>query len=310
MRTIVLLGSQRLQPTLAEAVRAVGVRGPVAAVTAGWEERENEIDELSEHLARPVVNLHLHDRGEDVFRRDPELFAAWQERRTRLRELQDIHLLRLDHKMHALRDLRKRHGREELLAPERRDAMDEVRHIDAHHLARVGAIHAEWEARWRPAERDSLAGHRRELELMAAEVGSLAVAGGNVAVLINRLRLFGVMDIFREHTVFAWSAGAMTMTERIVIYHDDPPWGRGNPIILGPGFGVCPGIVALPHAHRRLRLDRPSRLRLWNERFAPLACVALEDGAWIVQRDGQYVAQSGGVRQFGADGHLKEFLAA
>jgi hypothetical protein len=124
------------------------------------------------------------------------------------------------------------------------------------------------------------------------------------------MRLLGVVDTFRDHTVFAWSAGAIAMTERVVLYHDDPPWGRGNPMILGPGFGVCPGIVALPHAHRRLRLDRPSRLRLWQERFAPLDCVTLDDGAWLAFRGGRFVASEGGVRKFDENGHLAEFLAA
>src|SRR5947207_8912415 len=60
MPEVVLLGPQRLKPTLVQAFRDLRVEGPVAAVTAGWEEREEEIDELSEHLARPVENLSLH----------------------------------------------------------------------------------------------------------------------------------------------------------------------------------------------------------------------------------------------------------
>ena len=72
MRRIVLLGPQRLKPTLIDAVKKLDVRGDFAAVTAGWQEREDEIDELSAHLDRPVTNLRLHARGEDVFQRDPE----------------------------------------------------------------------------------------------------------------------------------------------------------------------------------------------------------------------------------------------
>jgi hypothetical protein len=295
---------------LIQAVEAVGVRGPIAAVTAGWEEREDEIDELREHLGRRVVNLHVHARSEDVFRTDGEFLRAWQDRRTLMRELQDVHRLRLDHLMRALRDLRKRPGRADLLDPERASALDDVRRLDDAHLRRVAELHAEFDDRWRPIERDAVAGHRHEIAAIASECGAIAVAGGNVAVLLNRMRLFGVMDLFRRHTVFAWSAGAIAMTERVVLYHDDPPWGRGNPIILGPGFGVCPGIVALPHAHRRLRLDRPSRLQLWHERFAPLHCVTMDDGSWLIARGGRFVASRGGVQVFGRDGHLAEFLAA
>lgn len=288
----------------------MGVEGPIAAVTAGWEEREDEIDELKAHLGRRVVNLHIHARSEDVYRRDPEFLKAWQERRGRLRDLQEIHRLRLDHLMRALRDLRKIEGREELLAPERDSALEDVRRLDDGHVRRTDEILDEFESRWVPRQRDAVAEHHRELSKIAGECGAIAVAGGNVAVLLNRMRLFDVMGIFRRQTVFAWSAGAMAMTDRVVIFHDDPPWGRGNPIILGSGFGLCPGIVALPHAHRRLNLDRPSRLRLWHERFEPRQCVAFDDGAWLIARGGRFVASAGGVRRFGHDGHLSEFLAA
>ena len=310
MRTIVLLGPQRLQPTLVQAVEAVGVEGPIAAITAGWEEREDEIDELTQHLGRRVVNLHLHARSEDVFRRDPEFFRAWQERRATRREMHETHRERLDHLMLAHRDLRRREGRSEVLDPERAAALDDVRRLDAHHVARVVQIERDFAERWRPTDRAPVAEHRAELARIAADCGTLAVAGGNVAILLNRMRLFGIVDLFAEQTVFAWSAGAMALTERVVLYHDDPPWGRGNPIILAPGFGLCRGIVALPHAHRRLTLDRPTRLRLWHERFAPLHCVAFDDGAWLIFRDGRVAATAGGVRRFGHDGRLVEFAAA
>jgi hypothetical protein len=297
-----------------QAVEAVGVDGPIAAVTAGWEEREDEIDELSQHLGRRVVNLRVHARGEDVFRSDAELFRAWQERRTRHRDLQDVHRFRLDAAMRVLRDLRKREGREDVLAPEREGALAHVRELDAHHLRRTAEIELEFASTWKPWERDAVVRQRLEIERVARDAGALAVAGGNVAVIANRMRLFGVMDLFGQHPVFAWSAGAMAMTERIVIFHDDPPWGRGNPVILGPGFGVCRGLVALPHARRRIRLDRPSRLRLWHARFAPLECVAFDDGSMLVFRSGrqgsEWVASSGGVRRFGPDGQLVELGTA
>lgn len=98
MRTVVLLGPQRLRPTLVEAVDRAGVTGAVAAVTAGWQEREDEIDELSAHLRRPVVNLGLHRRGEDVLARDPEFLLAYGDLLDRRRKLQDLYRIRLDRK--------------------------------------------------------------------------------------------------------------------------------------------------------------------------------------------------------------------
>lgn len=288
----------------------MGAQGPIAAVTAGWEEREDEIDELRQHLGRRVVNLHVHARAEDVFRRDAEFFGAWQDRRAQLRELEDVYRGRLDHLMHALRDLRKRVGRDDVLIAEREDALEDVRRLDAHHLDRVAEVEDAFQRRWRPLERPWVAAHRREISAIATECGGLAVAGGNVAVIMNRMRLFGVLDLFPGRTIFAWSAGAMAMTSQVVLYHDDPPWGRGNPVILGAGFGVCPGILALPHAHRRLRLDKPSRLKLWHDRFEPFDCIAFDDGSWLVFRDGLPATAAGGVRRFGRDGRLVEYLAA
>lgn len=292
-----------------QAVESVGVDGPIAAVTAGWEERENEIDELRDHLGRRVVNLRLYGRAEEAFARDPEFFHAWQERRGRLREMLDLYRVRLDAMMRGLRELRKRQGREDLLAVERAAAIDDVRRLDAHHLGWIQAEHAAFEARWRPWNRDAIAAHRRDILRIARACGALAVAGGNVAVLVNRLRLFGIDELFDDHAIFAWSAGAMALTERVVLYHDDPPQGRGNPAVLGPGLGAVRGIVALPHAHRRLRLDRPSRLSLWAARFAPADCLAFDDSSATVWRRGRLAAVRGGVRRFTADGKLEEVAA-
>ncbi|MDH3254578.1 MAG: hypothetical protein OEM62_06265, partial [Acidobacteriota bacterium] len=65
MSWIVLLGPQRLRPKLADVVRQMNVSGQIAAVTAGWEEREQEDDELAEHLGGRTVNLELYRRGEE-----------------------------------------------------------------------------------------------------------------------------------------------------------------------------------------------------------------------------------------------------
>ncbi len=57
MHPLTLLGPQRLRPTLAAAFDELGISGQVAAVTAGWQEREAEVEEMKEHLGRPVVDL-------------------------------------------------------------------------------------------------------------------------------------------------------------------------------------------------------------------------------------------------------------
>lgn len=289
-----------------QAVEAAGVEGSILAITAGWEEREDEIDELRSHLGRRVLNLHLHRRGEEIYESDPEFLRAVVSRRAALREAQDLYRIRLDRAVQALRDLRMHGGTPALLEEAQRAALDDLRRLDTWHTERMTEIVREWEQKWRPYERLSVAPHIRAIQALADEGPALAIAGGNVAILLNRLHLFGIGHIFARHTIFAWSAGAMALTERIVVYHDDPPQGRGNPEVLRPGLGLVRGIVALPHAHRRIRLDRPSRLRLWHHRFAPLMCMALEDGSWARFDNGRLAAVTPGVRTFNASGHIEE----
>src|SRR5205085_11894976 len=95
---VVLLGAQRFDPTLAAALSRQYVTGRIALVTAGWQERESEDEDLREHLApRETVNLILHARGEQLFRHDPELRAAHRERQQALRHRQHLYRIPDEH---------------------------------------------------------------------------------------------------------------------------------------------------------------------------------------------------------------------
>jgi hypothetical protein len=296
MATVVLLGPQRFTPTLGEAVAATGFAGRLASVTAGWQEREGEDLELHEHLGERTVNLMLYARAEDAFERDPELFSSHRERQGRLRELQAIYRSRLVPLREAARQLLVREGDPDLLEPERADAMTALARLDAHHLARVEAIDAEFEARLRPLERPAVLNHRRGIERILKKTSGFAIAGGHVAVLINRLRLFGLGPTIAERPLFAWSAGAMAAASRIVLFHDSPPQGAGVPEVLESGLGVVRGLVPLPHARRRLRLDDPRRVAFMARRFAPEVALALDDGARVVIESGRIVSAVGAQR--------------
>jgi len=294
---LVLLGPQRLRPTLKEAVDALGVTGRVATVTAGWEEREGEDAELDAHLAGRTLNLDLFPRAEEVFREDPEVYAAFVARREAMRALSDVHRPRLHGALQGARDLlaRRRSRPEEaaLLDPEVEQALAVVRDLDAHHLERVRAVDAEFaEAAW-AAPRASVERHRSEVRARLADVELLAIAGGHVGVLLNRLRLFDVLSAHGERPVVAWSAGAMALTERVVLFHDSPPQGRGDAEVYGPGLGLAPGLVALPHARRRLDLDDPDRVELLARRFAPATCAAMDEGARLERGSGGWVLDGG-----------------
>jgi peptidase E len=281
---LILLGPQRLRPTLVNALDSLRIEGTVAAVTAGWQEREEEVDELREHVDRPVVNLLLHARAEQLFEQDPELLAGYRARQEELRELQRLYRARLAHALAASRELFATDAEPELLLPERKSAIGSVRRLDHHHLRRVRQVHQEFEQRYAPWERPSVARVREQLAEQLADASALAIAGGHVAILLNRLRLFGVLELARELPIVAWSAGAMVLGDQLVLFHDSPPQGPGDAEVLETGLGLFDNLLPLPHARRRLRLNDPVRVALFARRFAPARCVALDEGSRIERR--------------------------
>lgn len=283
-RATAILGPQRREPTLAATLDELGVEGPVAVVTAGWQEREEEVEEMRAHLGRPVVPLRLYARAEQVFAADPRLAAAYRARQDRLKQLQELYRLRLAHSLEAARQLMARDGPPELLDPERRAAIEAVRALDAAHLARIAREHAAFTAAVEPASRPAVARHRHELARQLAGARALAVAGGHVAVLLNRLRLFAVAELAAELPTVAWSAGAMALAGTVVLFHDSPPQGAGDAEVLEAGLGLFTDALPLPHARSRLRLGDPLRVALFARRFAPAACVALEAGSRLLRR--------------------------
>ncbi|HVS20065.1 MAG TPA: hypothetical protein VMT18_15785, partial [Planctomycetota bacterium] len=133
-RTVTLIGPQRTEPTLAAVVESLGLRGRLAAITAGWEEREGEDQELRDHLGGRVVNLRVHERCERVYQADAELFAAMRERFDRQRRLQELYRVRLSHALEAARVLLRRRadvGVADLIGAATEEALEGLREIDA-----------------------------------------------------------------------------------------------------------------------------------------------------------------------------------
>jgi len=71
-----------------------------------------------------------------------------------------------------------------------------------------------------------------------------------------------------------------------VLFHDSPPWGPGHAEAGEVGLGLVPGVVALPHASERLRLDDAGRVSRFARRFEPDACVLLDAGVRLEWMDG------------------------
>ncbi len=297
-RPIILLGPQRQQPGVGKAVADLGILGPLAVVTAGWEERELEDEELIRELERSqnqggshqTINLSLFPRADEVFTHHPALRELMAERENRRKMLRELYNLRLAPQLVACRELLNRvdldaHDRPDdpLYDPEIDDAIEGVRRLDDHHLARVSELEAEMAERFAGDHVDHpvLLHHRRQVAELVAASGALLIAGGHVGTLMSVLRLFDVMNLAADKPVVAWSAGAMAIGERVVLFHDSPARGAGDAEVFGPGFGLVPGIIPLPHARHRIALDDRRRVALMARRFAPSVCVGLDYTARI-----------------------------
>ena len=306
---VILLGPQR-RPTLDVVVRSLGLSGPVATVTAGWQEREPDDAELSRVLGGRDVNLGLYRRWLNVQDRDPDYTAGAGRLDGILTELQELYLLRLDHALRAVYALQRRDRslRDRLRSEAVSEALAAVRELDAAHLRRVNETRLEFFGRLRPHDRPVIAEHRAAVSAVLAEAAALVVAGGHVGVLAEVLHLFNVAAALNGAPVIAWSAGAMALTDRIVLFHDRAPQGPGHPEVYGSGLSVVRGGVLLPHARARLLLGDTARMAIFARRFAPARCVLLEAGTRVeAGRDGAWPA---GTRVLGEDGHVTALAAA
>ena len=285
-----LLGPQYRMPNLRECLEGMAVAGPLVVVTAGWQDREGEIEELRAHVGCPVTDLGLYVRAEHAYADDPPLAAAARERQERLQELQDHYRLRLHALMAAVEELAPAAEESPARRAARRAALGDVRRLDRHHLAATAREHTAFARRWQHAPRPSLAPHRAALGAAIAGAAAVLIAGGHVAVLLNRLRLFGLGPVLERKPLVAWSAGAMALSDRVVLFHDRPPQGAAHAEVLEPGLGLIAGIVALPHAAERLTLNEPARVQVFARRFAPARCLALEHGSLVRWHRGRLAA--------------------
>ena len=274
-RAIVLLGAQRFDPTLGEAVAELKIEGKIATITAGWQEREEEDDDLREHLGGRAVNLRLHARAEEVFKEDTELQEAHREMQTILRHRQDFYRIRMEHALDAQHVIEHRKAPPEILEDEARSSIQAIREIDRMHLERCVRDREAFDAHVKPHSRPSIAKHIAEIKELLKDCDGLAIAGGHVASLLNRLRLFDIENLATGKTLFAWCAGAMAVSERVVIFHHSPPQGQGAAEVLDQGLGLAGGVVVLPQPELRLKLEDRERIQIMARRFAPATCLAM-----------------------------------
>lgn len=283
------LGPQYRTPNLRACLDAMGARGPLVAITAGWQEREGELDELSTHVGAAVTDLGLYVRTEHVYAEDPPLARAYRERQDVLQEIQEHYRTRLVGLKSVFEQLGAIEGDTPALKHARRAVLGDIRRLDRQHVASAVREHASFTRQWHPARRASLVPHVAALKREIERASAVLVAGGHVAVLLNRMRLFGLGGLLKGKPLIAWSAGAMAVSERVVLFHDRTPQGVQPAEVLDVGLGLVPGVVPLPHAESRLALDERARVQLFAKRFAPAQCLALDHGSLVRWHRGRLV---------------------
>lgn len=287
----------------------LGLDGPFATVTAGWQERELADAELGRHLGDHATNLALWSRRQDVLDRDPDFAAAHRRRTVELTDLQELYLIGVRHTSRALTELRSQVERSERAQRfALSDAEEVLRSLDRRHLERVREINATFYEATRPHEHPLIAAHRAEVAQLLAAAGAVVITGGHVGELLDALHLFNVVPAGLDRLpVIAWSAGAMVLTERVVLFNDNASRGPRAPEVYDDGLGLVPDAVVLPSARQRLQMQETARMGLLARRFAPAACVPLDPGARVqltadgsLPSDAPVIDTSGVVRTFGA----------
>ncbi len=285
MSVQIMLGPQSPHSNLKNAIDLLSVNGPVVSITAGWRDSEAEIDELQAAISSPVEDLNLYHLAEELFSREPKLHALHRERQDKLLELQRLYRIRLTPGMTAARKLLRDKAESDLLRLEQRAAISQVRSLDRHHLRRISAIHQEFDRRRAEVLIPSATSLVQSLQKKLAESGLVLIAGGHVSVLVNRIRLFRLVDMLAQKPIIAWSAGAMVLGERIVLFHDDAPQGKRDAEVLDAGLGIVRNVIPLPQAKSRLDWSSRNRMALFSRRFAPAKCCTLDNGSIIHLQD-------------------------
>jgi hypothetical protein len=296
-----LLGPQQLKQSLGAAVAAVARPGPVAIITAGWQEREDQDEEFTALIGRPTVNLKIYGRTEELLAHDTELAAAHRSRQDTLRQIQEFYRLRLVHAIDAALDISRKSSGSSLEQEELHWSVSQLRRLDDEHLQRCRSLRHHFDVEFKPFERPAIVKQREELTRMLKLVDTVVIAGGHVAALLNRMRLLGVETLLPDHALIAVSGGAMVTSERVVLFHESPPEGEGISEVLEEGLGLHRGVLPLPNPKLRLKLDDPVRVGWLARRYAPAKCIALDQGDWV-RFEGDTWRKAEGTQQLREDG--------
>lgn len=310
---IFVLGPQHPVHNLPAALDHAGVQGPVAVVSAGWRHDEAQLEPLARAIRRPLVHLPLYRWFDEVSAELPELAEEWHQQQAQIRALKQAYATQLRGVAFVLDELERRSTRSPTIqAEEIAFARQGIRALDQRVLTRLEEVRADFPRCARPWDLPAVAALHEQARHKLSKCQALLISGGHVAVLLNRMRFFGLDDLAREHherggDIFAWSGGAMVLTERIMLFYDDPPDGAGNPEVLDRGLGLVSGCAFFPHASERLRLHDLDRVHRLVSRLQPLRCLTLDNGAWLEVQGALFVGhgEADAALELWADGSVQ-----
>lgn len=309
-RQLTLLGPQSDYRSLKVALARKQINGKVALITAGWETDEHEDHDLKQAIGLPADNLQLFARTEQLFKDDPELIQTLRSRQDELRHLRYAYNDRLDYLLEAARQIIRK--QEDLidLDAERESAIDMVRQLDRQYFVRTSQIIDRYEENLQTETRPQVAAHRAEIAEILSQCQAILISGGHVAIILNRLKIFGALEMCPELPIFTWSGGAMALADQVVLFHDSPPQGAGNPEVLRAGMGFFQDILPLPSGRERLNLADSARVELFSRRFDQFACVLLDAETVLERENGIWNLVEGGQEtRLGTCGKVVDFQA-
>lgn len=304
----VVLGPQPGRISLGPGIEALDPPpGPVAAITVGWRESEpvlREVERELEGLGREAEPLHIGERVGRVFARDTELAEAHRALQEGLLAEERLYGARLRRAVETAREVARLAFGERYRAPYAEEAWRAILAADRFHVERHAALWQEFREAVRLHQRPMVREEKEEVERLLAGSAAVVLTGGHVAVIRNRLLLLGLTDALARLPILAWSAGAMVLTPRVVLFHDRLPGGTARPEILGNGLSVLPGLALFPDAALRLDLKDRQNLRELSGRVAPDRAVLLDPGE-VIHWDGDRWSAPDGIRFLSSEGELR-----
>ena len=302
MSRALLLGPLGAAPQLTDELTELGVDGPVALVTAGYEEAERNDAHLDRALGGGTRNLGLYGRRLDILDSDPDYAAALQRLRVELAEQQTLYRARVVHALAGVDAVRRLGGGTRRSVGTQLDAaIRDVRALDDTHSAYIGAALQRFEAEFPPDQRDALLLHRDAVAALLRDCAALAIAGGHIGVILESMWLCDVGAATARMPLIAWSSGAMAVTERVLVA-DEHEIAERPTEVMGLGTAAVRGVVVMVDAQARLRVGDADSVALLARRCAPRACVLLDPGDRVLCDDG--VADLGSARIAGIDGSV------